>query len=211
MPRWHIGPSALSHPGALALSPPDPAACALFILTALTLAGAAQTVWFRSARSHAFMAPLDCGSTLRGRRVFGDNKTVRGFVVMVPASAAAFAILALVAGDGLDRVGLWPLSVPQYAALGGWAGFAFMAGELPNSFLKRQLGVPDGQAARHQAGAVVQVFADRFDSGIAMLAAVTLMVPVPVWTWACVLLVGPFIHWCFSVVMFRLGIKARAA
>jgi hypothetical protein len=44
-----------------------------------------------------------------------------------------------------------------------------------------------------------------------MLAAVSLVVPTPWTTWAVVLLVGPAIHWSFSVVMFRLGIKPRPA
>jgi CDP-2,3-bis-(O-geranylgeranyl)-sn-glycerol synthase len=190
----------------------DPTACALFLLCAFTIAGAAQIAWFRSARSRPFMAPLDGGCRLRGRRIFGDNKTIRGFVVMVPAAAAAFTILALLV-DRHDpsRVGLWPLSLLQYAALGGFAGFGFMAGELPNSFVKRQLGIPDGQALQRPAARAVQFVVDRLDSGIGMLGAASLMVPVPVWTWACVLLVGPFIHWCFSLLMFRLGIKARAA
>jgi hypothetical protein len=34
---------------------------------------------------------------------------------------------------------------------------------------------------------------------------------VPWLTWAYVLLVGPLVHWSFSVVMFRLGLKQRAA
>ena len=56
---------------------------------------------------------------LRGERIFGANKTVRGFVVMVPATAAAFALLAALLGSaGLDRAGVWRLSPAGYAALG---------------------------------------------------------------------------------------------
>ena len=71
----------------------DSAAAALFILAAFTLAGAAQTVWFAAPQSRAFALPLDGGATLRGRRIFGSNKTLRGFVVMVPAAGFAFAAL----------------------------------------------------------------------------------------------------------------------
>jgi hypothetical protein len=30
-------------------------------------------------------------------------------------------------------------------------------------------------------------------------------------TWVYVLMLGPFIHWSFSVMLFRLGLKQRAA
>jgi CDP-2,3-bis-(O-geranylgeranyl)-sn-glycerol synthase len=188
----------------------DPLAAAAFILLAFTLAGVAQTAWFAAPVSHTVALPLDGGFRFHGRRIFGDNKTLRGFVVMVPAAAAAFALLAMLAGAG-GRQLLWPLSLPAYALLGAWAGFAFMAGELPNSFLKRQRGIAPGEAPRGATAAVLHFLLDRLDSGIGMLAALSLVVDVPLLTWACVLLVGPSIHWSFSVLMFRLGLKGRAA
>ena len=186
----------------------DPIACGVFLLMAFTLAGIAQTAWFATTASHAFSLPLDGGLRVRGRRVFGANKTVRGFVVMVPAAAAAFALLGALAPDSL---GIWNLSAASFAALGAAAGFGFMAGELPNSFLKRQLDIPPGLAVASRLGRAAQFGADRFDSGLGMLTAVSLMVPTPWQTWAFVLLAGPVIHWSFSVVMFRLGLKARPA
>jgi hypothetical protein len=44
-----------------------------------------------------------------------------------------------------------------------------------------------------------------------MLLAVSLTATTPFLTWPIVLLIGPSIHWMFSVVMFQLGLKARAA
>jgi CDP-2,3-bis-(O-geranylgeranyl)-sn-glycerol synthase len=183
---------------------PDAVTCAIFLLLAFTLAGFAQTAWFRHPWSRACAAPIDGGLTLRGRRLFGDNKTLRGFVVMVPAAAAAFALLSTV-------MRVWPLSMPQYALLGAWAGLGFMAGELPNSFVKRQLDIAPGHAAGSVVATAMHFLIDRIDSGIGMLAALAVVVPVPWQTWAIVLLVGPAIHWSFSLLMFRLGVKARAA
>jgi hypothetical protein len=186
----------------------DPIACGVFLLLAFTLAGVAQTAWFASTGSRTFALPLDGGLRLRGRRLFGDNKTIRGFIVFLPASACAFALLGGVAPDSL---GLWDLPVHSFATLGAIAGFGFMAGELPNSFVKRQLDIAPGAAPSRRAGAFLQFAADRLDSGIGMLVGLSLVVPVPWQTWAFVLIVGPAIHWTFSVVMFRLGLKARPA
>ena len=71
-----------------------PIACALFLIAAFVLAGVAQTAWLGSRTSRRFAVPLDGARTFRGRRIFGDNKTARGFLVMVPAAGAAFCLLA---------------------------------------------------------------------------------------------------------------------
>jgi hypothetical protein len=188
----------------------SPSACAWFLLGAFVLAGMAQTAWFAMPLSRRFAWAIDGGARIRGRRVFGEHKTVRGFVVMVPAAAASFALLASAIGDPA-AARLWPLSAGGYAVLGAWAGFGFMAGELPNSLFKRQLGIPPGQAPRHGLGSAAQFLVDRIDSGIGMLLMVTLVAGLPAMTWLLVLAIGPSIHWAFSVLMFRLGLKARPA
>jgi hypothetical protein len=187
----------------------DPVACAIFLLAAFVLAGVAQTAWFKWPRSRAFAWPIDGGLTLRGRRLFGVNKTVRGFVVMIPAAAAACALL----GSLTDPValGLWVLPPAGYAALGAWAAMGFMAGELPNSFLKRQLDIDPGRGVSHPAARCLQFAVDRLDSGVGMLVAVSLVVPTPWLTWLYVLLAGWALHWGFSALMFHLGLKPRAA
>jgi hypothetical protein len=188
----------------------NPVACGCFLLLAFVIAGTAQTAWFASPASRRFAQPLDGGLTLRGRRLFGQNKTRRGFVVMVPASAGAFALLAVLTGDPA-ALGLWPLSIPGYALAGAIAGFGFMAGELPNSFVKRQLDIAPGAAPRGPLATACQFAVDRLDSGLGMLLALNSFVAVSWRTVAVVLIAGPFIHWTFSVLMFHLGLKPRPA
>jgi hypothetical protein len=188
----------------------SPSACAWFLLGAFVLAGMAQTAWFKAPLSRRFSQPIDGGATFRGRRVFGEHKTLRGFVVMIPAAALSFAALAAAVGDP-GSAGLWPLTLAGYAGLGAFAGFGFMAGELPNSLIKRQLGIRPGESSRSRAAAVAQFTADRIDSGLGMLLAVSAIVRTPAITWLLVLAIGPSIHWAFSVLMFRLGLKARPA
>jgi hypothetical protein len=191
---------------------PHPLHAALFLTAGLTLAGLAHSAWMRSGRSQPFAIALDRGRTLGGRRLFGPNKTLRGFMMMPPASAASFATLAALLGaDGIARANLWPLGAAAYAALGAWAGLWFMLGELPNSFIKRQVGVAPGAAARGRGAAFLHFAADRCDSILGMLLGVSLVVPLPLGTWGWMLLIGPGIHWAFSALLHRLGVKARAA
>jgi CDP-2,3-bis-(O-geranylgeranyl)-sn-glycerol synthase len=186
----------------------DPVACGLFLLVAFMLAGLAQTAWFAAPASRRFAQPLDGGRRFRGRRILGAHKTIRGFVVMVPAAATAFSVLG---GAAPGTLGLWPLSPLQYAALGAAAGLGFMLGELPNSFVKRQLDIAPGATLATSRARTFQFVIDRLDSGLGMLIVVSVAVPTPWTSWVVVLLFGPVVHWSFSVLMFRLGLKARPA
>src|SRR3954469_3403383 len=104
--------------------------------------------------------PMDGGRTLRGRRLFGDNKTWRGALVM---SSGVFA-----ATLGLHRsawyrerlpAGVRDISPPLLAAL---LAIGTVGGELPNSLMKRQLGVaPGGQ--RTSVGGVALSLLDQGD------------------------------------------------
>jgi len=187
----------------------DPTACAALLVVGFILAGVAQTTWFAWPGSRRFAIPLDGGFEWRGRRLLGDNKTIRGFVVMIPAAAIALPVVAL-AFEHVAAASIWPLSPGGYAALGAWCATGFMVGELPNSFVKRRLGVAPGAAASGP-GVAWQLAFDRLDSGLGLLAAASLVVDVPWTTWLIVLAVGPLFHWGFSVAMFRLGLKPRPA
>jgi len=192
---------------------PDPLVEALFIIVAFVLAGFAHAAWLGSRTSERFTMPIDGGLRLRGRRLFGDDKTIRGFIVMIPAAAISFCALFSVLSITAPAIAemLWPLSRAGYLGLGAWAGFGFMAGELPNSFVKRQLDIAPGQPAQSRAGALVSFVVDRLDSILGMLLALSLLAPTPWRTWAFVLVIGPAIHLAFSILLYRLGVKERAA
>lgn len=187
----------------------NPRDCALFIIVAFSVAGVCQALWLGSPIARRMSWPLDGGAMWRGRRLLGDHKTVRGFVVMVPATAIAFGVLGgLFANGALD---IWPLPPVAYVWLGAWAGVGFMLGELPNSFLKRRLAIPPGQSASGAISRPIFAVVDRLDSPVGLLLALALVVPVPWQTWLYVLGVGSLVHGLFSVLVFHLGGKTRAA
>ena len=191
----------------------NPVACGAFLVTAFTLSGLAHTAWLAAPFSRRLAVPLDGGCVFGGRRLLGDHKTVRGLLVMVPATGISFAALAALAasGPGIPALGLWPLPPTTYGLLGTWTALGFMAGELPNSFVKRRLDIPPGAAAQGRCLRLVFFLADRLDSTVGMLLALALVVPVSLPLWLLVLLVGPSVHAAFSVALFLLRIKARAA
>jgi hypothetical protein len=183
------------------------------LILAFVLAGFAQSFWLRSKMSRRFQSPIDGRRQFGGKRILGDNKTWRGFIVMIPATGLSFVVVRLLftlpSIQAAERI--WPLSIGQYALIGAWAGFGFMMGELPNSFLKRRIGIDPGQAPTHSVAKAFCFVLDRLDSIAGGLVALALVVPTPLGTWFCLLLIGPVFHWSFSLLLFHLGVKARLA
>lgn len=120
-------------------------------------------------------APLDFGATWRGRRVFGANKTWRGAVVMIGGCAAFAVVYAWLDARVLHLPTAIPFAARHPFAWGALLGLGYIVGELPNSFLKRQLDIAPGAAGGGVAGRVFWVV-DQLDS----LAGILLCV-LPVW------------------------------
>jgi hypothetical protein len=89
--------------------------------------------------------PLDFGLYFKGKRVFGDNKTWRGLVINVVFCVAGSSFQALLEQNSAVPEWLSLLDYRQNAPIVGLLlGLGMTVGELPNSFLKRQLGIPPG-------------------------------------------------------------------
>jgi CDP-2,3-bis-(O-geranylgeranyl)-sn-glycerol synthase len=92
--------------------------------------------------------PIDAGATLGGRRVFGDGKTWRGVLVAVVGSIATVAIQRYVVGPRAGALAVVDYARASPLALGLAIGGGAMLGELPNSFVKRRLGIGSGETAK---------------------------------------------------------------
>jgi CDP-2,3-bis-(O-geranylgeranyl)-sn-glycerol synthase len=182
-------------------------ACAGLLIGSFVVGGACQSAWFAHRSSRGFTWPLDGGRTFRGRRIFGDNKTVRGFLVIIPATSLAMVGFGMVAQRA--NLAIWPLSVPGLFLLGATSAFGLMLGELPNSFLKRQLDIDPGHPPKHRLGKIISALADRLDSVMGALLGAALVVEMSWATAAWCFVLGPPIHGLFSALLYVLGVKRR--
>jgi len=84
--------------------------------------------------------PLDGGWHFRGRRILGDHKTIRGFLVGTLFSTLWGGVLFLFAP-------FFPLAprLEVFLLFGFLAGFGALSGDAIKSFFKRQCGIPSGR------------------------------------------------------------------
>ena len=119
--------------------------------------------------------PIDGGATFRGKRVFGDNKTWRGALVTITTMTVTAWALAKMHLCCWHLPTLVPFAETQPVAWGLLLGTGYIAGELPNSFVKRQIGIGPGDSGAGLTGRLFWVI-DQLDSLAGMLVFVA-----PVW------------------------------
>ena len=143
--------------------------------------------------------PLDGGATFRGQRIFGDNKTVRGAVIMIAVSTATMILQGVYRVRSLEY---FDYGAVNLALIGMLMGAGFVLGELPNSFLKRQLGVAPGA----HGGAWYAVF-DQLDSVIGALLLLSLVWVAPLRVWVMGFILGSGLHAAINGIFVLVGVK----
>lgn len=159
---------------------------ALYLIAPAVVAGCVHAVVIKRNAFSRLAFPLDGGLRFRGAAVFGANKTWRGVLVMVVVSTAAAA-----------SVGLSPV-------LGTCLGAAYSLAELPNSFVKRRLGISPG--ARSLRAAAIQYVADQGDSAAGCMLALIPFVDGAALL-ATVFIVGFAVHAAIDALLYVLGVK----
>ena len=182
----------------------------LYLAFPVILGGLMQCLVLRFRLFSPLALPLDLGATFRGKRVFGDNKTVRGLFVMVFGAVIGMDIQTMLYSfDSFRRISLLDYAQIESVSAGAALGFGFILAELPNSFLKRQCGIAPGANA---TGALFWLFSllDQIDSilGCLIAAALTFWIPdgnTVVWTVG----VGVVLHMAVNGVFVLVHMKER--
>jgi CDP-2,3-bis-(O-geranylgeranyl)-sn-glycerol synthase len=148
--------------------------------------------------------PIDEGVTWRdGRRLFGDGKTVRGFVLGVLAGIAVGGVELWV-----QTLAGWTLNwsfLPLHTVLTVTTlAFGALLGDLAKSFIKRRMGKGQGQP---------WPVADQYDLVLGALLLTLILAPswllenitLPVLIW--ILVLTPVLHRITNIAGHRLGVK----
>ena len=153
---------------------------------------------------------LDGGMKLRGRDLFGANKTVRGAVVMICATMFWTSILdGIQAALNLDaNLRYIPIDQLGSLSLGFLLGSAYIVGELPNSLVKRQLNIHPGSAA---SGPLQKLFwlVDQVDSTVVVLAVLCFVKTPNLEVYLILIGFTLVLHPVIATLMVALGLKQR--
>lgn len=184
---------------------------ATWLILPVILGGLAHVAILKTNFLGPLAVPIDGGARWRGRPVFGSNKTWRGIAVMTGFTALASAML-----DALARRNRWEgaWEVRHSARVNTWVsgavcGLAYCLAELPNSFIKRRLGISPGAHAIRRGR--LQYVVDQADSVAGCLIALRLLYGSGAGELLTALGLGMTIHLAIDQLIYAIGVKSRAA
>ncbi len=147
--------------------------------------------------------PLDFGKTYRGKRIFGDHKTIRGIIAggVVGLLTAGLQIL-------LSAVFSWPESYSMgldygstmILVMGLFMGFGALIGDAVKSFFKRQMNIAPGRS---------WVPFDQLDFVIGGAIASLPFIVLPFYMYVLTLFVALIIHPTFNVLAWILRLQDK--
>jgi CDP-diglyceride synthetase len=151
--------------------------------------------------------PLDLGLSFRGKRIFGDHKTWRGLFIIT-----LFCILGAWIQALIQRTRQLPSWLPLCDYESSWLpvglalGLGAAVGELPNSFLKRQLGFPPGRRKSGITGWMFLVL-DQVDLTIGVWLFLYLLIrpSMRIILWSFALTIP--LHLLVSIIGYALGMR----
>ena len=142
--------------------------------------------------------PLDLGLKINRKRIFGENKTIRG-----PLFMGIFTGLF-----GLIIASFISIKIEGSVFLSYFAiGVLYSIGELPNSFVKRQMGILPGKNAGKALPRLLFFFLDTYDSLIFCGIGYILFFSFPFNLVVASVLLGGIVHLCTDLLMKFLNLK----
>ena len=182
-------------------------------LMPVVIGGAANMIFTKTTLYRRHRSPIDGGKSCPdGRRIFGDNKTWAGFFGMIAATCIAQMLWGLLSASS-DAVGSrnelyrhFDNTLLFNAAAGAVFGLAYVLCELPNSFIKRRIGIHPGKTTSGLRGAAFFII-DQIDSllGVVLILAIIAGLTVPQYIQYIIL--GALTHIALNAALYALKIR----
>lgn len=152
----------------------------------------------------ALKYPLDFNYTYNGKRIFGDSKTFRGLFAMLVLSILSTYLFRwlTVVSEKIYELNIIDFNSASPVAIGVAFGFGYVLAELPNSFVKRQLGVEEGKR-----GSFLNVIIDQIDSPIGCMLAVIPFSGMSVSFFISGIVFFLFLHMFINVMLYLAGLR----
>jgi len=146
-----------------------------------------------------FEKPIDLGRKWRGVRIFGDNKTVKGYLVGVLGGViVCFAQFLFYAHGYLHQISVVNYTFVGSLVIGFLLGFGALVGDSVKSFVKRRVGIAPGKP--------FPIF-DQIDYVIGSLVFVLIAIALPLDVLLAVIIISPIFPIVANLIAYYLGWK----
>ena len=182
-------------------------------LMPVVIGGAANMVFTKTTLYRRHRSPIDGGKSCPdGRRIFGDNKTWAGFFGMIAATSIAQMVWGLLSASFYTIGSMNELychfdnTFLLNAAAGVLFGLAYVIFELPNSFIKRRIGIQPGKTA-HGLRGIAFFIIDQIDSLLGVVLILALISGLTVPQYIQYIILGALTHIALNASLYALRIR----
>ncbi|PCI47799.1 MAG: CDP-diglyceride synthetase [Moraxellaceae bacterium] len=189
----------------------------IYLVLPVIIGGVLNMVFVKASFLDNLKTPMDHGRLLKdGKRLFGENKTWKGFWGMIVLTSLSMLLLQAMAMvfDWANELSLFPFrswSFPVDGLLYGavW-GFAYVLAELPNSYIKRRIDIAPGTNSSGFKGKVF-ILVDQADSVIGCVLFMPLFFTPTLIDAIAVLFLATALHLMINFLLYLVGLKSQPA
>lgn len=184
----------------------------LYISMLPVILGGVFNMLFVKIKALSFLRiPVDCGKSINGKRIFGDSKSVLGFIGMTFGTA----VIAILWGIFLKMMNMEALNLiyknhPNTIFLnlftGAAFGFAYMVFELPNSFIKRRFDIDASNRGRFPINIFIFIY-DQIDSMIGVMLVLSLLAGLNLKEYILAVFLGGFTHVAVNGILILFKVR----
>ena len=156
--------------------------------------------------------PIDGNKTLKdGKRIFGANKTWIGVISMVFFCTLTQVLCGFICkGLNIEYLNYFynikPNMLENNILIGLLLGFAYMICELPNSFIKRRIGIAPGKSGE-KLFKILFLIIDQMDSMIGVMLILYMFSDINVIQYFIFVIIGAFTHIFVNYILYILKVR----
>ena len=179
----------------------------LFLGSPLFIAALAHGLCMKYNLLQWLKRPIDSGKKFRNKRIFGDNKTWRAPFIYIIICLLGTMLQARIQAENLLPEWLFFIDYQLHGCLVGvLLGIGMTVGELPNSFIKRQLDIAPGKKKRGLLGFVFFLY-DQVDLAIGIWIFLSFVIRPSLLLIGWSLVLTLFLHIAISGTGYLLGMR----
>ena len=183
-------------------------------ITLLTsvLAGIINSIFCKSNILNKLKKPIDFNKKLSdGKRLFGNNKTWKGFFGYIFFNI----IISILLGEvwkifKLENLNFFYINHTNTLIYNIYIGFllgiAYALFELPNSFIKRRLDIEPGKTLNGK-NKIIFIILDQADSVFGVALIVWLFYPIGIWVYLLYIIIGTITHLLINMMLYFMHLR----
>lgn len=176
------------------------------------LAGIVNMIWCKIGVLKTLSVPMDFNKNfIDGKRIFGDNKTWKGFIGYILFNIIFAVIWGLICNiSNINHLNYFYVNNDNNLVfnllIGLLLGLGYGLFELPNSFIKRRIGIKEGKGATG-VSKVIFTFIDQADSVIGCALVVWLFYNLGIKLFLLYIVIGAGTHIIINMMLYFLKLR----